>query len=174
MATKAHVKLVKREGAAYKRIITASSGGGEHFTVKVGFLGDGAARDDGALTNPQLAAVHEFGAPEVHVQERPFMSPSFDANLPKYKAFMQRIAVGVSSGKVSLEQGMGLLGTMMAADVRDFIVGGAPIAPENAESVKARKLAKGLNTEWGLRTLVDTGQLVNSITWVVVRGDGKE
>lgn len=172
MATTAHVKLRIREGKGFKRLITASANG-ERYSVKVGFLGDGSdAREGEEMTNPRLAALLEYGYPEGNLPARPAVGPAWDANLKKYQELSRRLAEGVASGKVDLEKGLGLLGAQMAADLRDFIVGGASIAPENAPSVKARKERKSSGSPWGVRTWVDTGALVQSIAWVVVKGDG--
>ena len=92
-------------------------------------------------------------------------------NQRKYEDMARRVAVGVAKGTVSLEQGLGLIGAAMAADLKAYITSGAPIAPENAPSVKARKERKSSGSPWGVRTWVDTGALVNSITWVVEKED---
>lgn len=169
MATTATVKLRIRENPGYRRFIRASVGG-LSYVVRVGFVGDsGEARhEDSDLTNAHIASILEWGYPEGNIEARPAVGPSFDANLDKYQALCRRVAEGVSSGKVTAEQGLGLLGAQMAADLKDFIVGGAPIAPENRPSVKERKMRKATNTKWGIRTWVDSGALVDSITWIVV------
>lgn len=164
MATTAHVKLRVREGAAYKRLVRADFNG-KKYVVRVGFMG-GAFHESGP-TNAYIAAILEFGYEEGNIKPRPAFGPSWDLNLPKYRALCRRIAEGVLDGRVTPEQGLGLLGEQMVADLRNFIVGGEPIAPENAPSVRARKERKRLNSQWGIRTWVDTGALVDAITYVV-------
>lgn len=171
MATRVVAGLVKRQGPAFKRFQVMMSGSEGSFLLKVGFIGTGST-EDGDLTNAGLAAIMEFGAPEVHIPERPFMSLSFATNLEKYKAAGRQLAAAVANGQVSVEKGLNILGSIVATDIRDFIVDGSEVPPTNADSVKERKLKKGANTQWGLRTLVDTGHLVRSITWVVVRVGG--
>lgn len=164
MATRATVKLRIREGKSYKRLISATVNG-KRYVVRVGFTG-GALHESG-LTNAHLAAILEFGYAEGNIEARPAFGPSWDANIDKYRAMCRKIAEGILAGKVTPEQGLGLLGAQMVADLRDYIVGGPSIAPENAPSVKARKQRKSLNSKWGIRTWVDTGALVAAITYVV-------
>lgn len=173
MATTAHVKLRVREGAGFKRLITASAGG-ERYSVRVGFVGDSGAatHEDSGLTNAHLASILEYGYPEGNIPARPALAPAWDIHQRKYEQLCRKVAEGVARGTVDLEQGMGLIGAQMAADLKDYIVSGSGISPENAPSVKARKERKSSGSPWGVRTWVDTGALVNSITWVVVKGDG--
>ncbi len=143
--------------------------------LKVGFLDDGSRHPDSDITIAGVAAVNEYGYPEGHIPPRPFVGPSFVANLKRYEALAAKTLRRYSEGKVDLEQALGLIGAVMAADIKKFVVGGAPIAPQNAPSVLARKLAKTRRRgpDEGpapdVRTLVDTGRMVNSISWVVVR-----
>lgn len=173
MPTTAQVKLRIREGTSFKRLITARSGG-QSFSVRVGFVGDrgAATHEDSGLTNAHLAALLEYGNPENNQPARPALAPAWDLNQRKYRDMCRKVAEGVSRGTVDLEQGLGLIGEAMVADLRDYIVSGSGIAPENAPSVKARKEAKPSGSPWGVRTWVDSGALVGSITWVVVKGDG--
>lgn len=164
MATSATVKLRIREGAGYKRLIAASING-KRYVVRVGFPG-GAMHESG-LTNAHIAAILEFGYAEGNIEARPAFGPSWDINIDKYRTICRKVAEGILAGKVTPEQGLGLLGAQMVADLRDFIVGGAPIAPENRPSVKARKQRNPSGSPWGVRTWVDTGDLVKAITYVV-------
>lgn len=175
MPTRAKVTLRRREAPSFKRLLTATKDG-KKLSVKVGFVGDGGAakHEDSGLTNAHLAAVLEYGYDEgtPKIPARPALGPCWDANQQKYVDMARRVADGVARGKTDLETGLGIIGAQMAADLKAFITAGDPIAPENAPSVKKRKERKSSGSPWGVRTWVDTGALVNSITWVVVSGDG--
>lgn len=158
---------------------------GGAINVKAGFLGRDEERptevaEDGTpvpsdMTNPRLAAIHEFGAPEVGIPARPFVSAAFDENQRTYEAQLRRVCTALASRPISVGKALNLIGSGMAADIRNFVTQGEPIAPENAESVKRRKAAKQARDEEGnpageVRTLVDTGRLIGSVSWAVTKG----
>jgi phage gpG-like protein len=129
--------------------------------VKVGVFGDSAkARDDG-IDTVKLAAIHEFGAPSVGVPERSYIRSTYDANKAKYDATLDKVLKGVLIGRFSVYTGLGILGAQMHADVLATIR--AHIAPPLKPATIRRK---GSTTP-----LIDTGQLVASITWRVQAPD---
>ncbi|NNB91477.1 hypothetical protein [Corallococcus exiguus] len=156
--------------------------------VRTGFLGHERDRPEGdALTMPELAATHEFGAPEVGIPERPFVRPAFDKHREDYARLLEKAVVAMLDGRVSLQQGLGLAGARMANDIKNFVTQGAEVPPPNAPSTLARKEAKGRMTTDGKlaaahsgqgaagapRTLVDTGRMVDSVSWTVEQGQAK-
>lgn len=59
----------------------------------VGISGSDAIQArEGGITNAELGAIHEFGAPAAGVPERSFMRSTFDENRKKYE---ERLAKGV-------------------------------------------------------------------------------
>lgn len=138
--------------------------------VKAGVLASEKERESGEVSNVDLALIHEFGAPAANIPERSFVRSTFTKNKQEYSALLKKLAKGLFAGKSeqTAEQILGLVGTKMAADMKNTITEG--LSPANAPDVYARKLAKG--TAAGLpKPLVDTGQLLDSITWDVVLGD---
>lgn len=121
------------------------------------------------ITNAELAVIHEFGAPAAGIPERPFMRPAFDANRVKYELQILRGVKRIYDGKTDPMKLLALLGQTMAADMKARILQGPPIPPPNTPRVRARKEAlrrKGSKGE--VRTLVDTGRMVQSIGHAVV------
>lgn len=169
MPSKAKVKLQVRTARNADRLLSFGLPGGR-LTLKVGFLGNGTAdRGEDGITNPELAAVQEYGYPEGNIPARPFVGPSWEQHRAEYQEQVRVLAQRASSSGASLERGLGLLGEKMVTDMRNYVVAGASIAPENAPSVKRRKERTSSRTPWGVRTLVDTGALMRSISWAVVR-----
>jgi phage gpG-like protein len=131
--------------------------------VKVGILGDAEknARTDG-LTNVEIGTVHEFGSPSEGIPERSFLRSTMEAKGDEYRATLGR-ELRQAFGQKGLElQESALLvlerlGMRASADVKERIREG--IAPANAPETVERK---GSSTP-----LVDTGQLINSISWQV-------
>lgn len=135
--------------------------------VKAGVLGTahkgkGGKRANTNLTNAQLAAINEYGLS--NSPARPWIGPSFRLNRKKYmerlvKAYQQALKVGRPS-LVMLE--LERLGFLMSADIKNYVTQSPlpGIPPPNAPSTIARKGSS--------RTLVDSGQMVNSVTHKVI------
>lgn len=164
----------------------------QHSYAKAGIVGAKAqqahAVEPGAapMNNVTLAATHEFGVPG-KIPERSFVRSSFDKHREEYWILLRSL-VGrwfIAASRMPLHQALGIIGLKMASDMRAGILDEAGIPPPNAPSTIARKLAKGkwkrLSTEKvaemmaagrGPRPLVDTGQLVRSISHEVVMSGG--
>ena len=168
MANRAKLKKREKSSPAFERMLAAQKRLASGLYVKVGFLDDGSRHPDSDITIAGVAAVHEYGYPEGKIPARPFVGPSFEANRSKYERATEKLLRRYSSGTLELDAALGVLGLMIATDMRAYVVGGTPIAPENSDAVIARKLAKSSGAEGGVRSLVDTGRMMNSITWVVI------
>lgn len=130
--------------------------------VKAGVLEGSGEAPPGELTNGQLAAIQEFGT--ATIPARPFVSSSFEANRDKYKGMLAAGLEKVYANELPVSKLLGLLGTAMAADIKKRVTAGANFEP-NAPSTIAKK--------GSARPLVDTGRLVNSVTYQVVgAGEG--
>lgn len=128
----------------------------------VGIQGPEAAAERGSgLTNAGLAAIHEFGSPSRSIPERSFLRSTFDEKVKGYEKELDRIA-GAQIDGAQLSGEMRLLGEQYRADVIDKIRSGIP--PPLADATVARK--GGETTP-----LIDTGQLLNSISVVVKEGE---
>jgi len=128
-------------------------------TVVIGIQGDDAneARE-GGMTNIKLGNIHEYGTDDGKIPARSFLRSTFDANNRKYLKAINRISKNIFGGVNPLGQLM-LLGEVARADVLKTIK--SKIPPPLAESTIAHK--KGETTP-----LIDTGQLFNSISSVIV------
>ena len=102
----------------------------------------------------EIAASNEFG---LGVPRRSFIADWFDQNLQKNEQFIVRMMKAVASGKLTKERAFELIGLKFQGDIQKRISAGIP--PANAP---ATIKAKGSSTP-----LIDTGQLRQSITYVV-------
>lgn len=133
--------------------------------VKVGVLDDGKGSEShGALTNAELAGIHEFGTADGHVPARPFIRSTFEAQEATARAMLKKLIGGLVSGGVTLDQSLGLVGLFLATEIRKTVTDGEGVPPPNAPSTIARKGSD--------RPLVDTAQMINSVSWLVVTGEG--
>lgn len=161
--------------------------------VKVGVVGKAAQqKHKGApLSMVELAATHELGNPKRGIPERSFLRSTFTKNKAAYEKMLRSLVVQYITEKISVERLLGLIGAKVSADVKATIVGGKPLAPplsprtieEKKKRAKAAAQQKGgklrdakgkfFSTKGlGLRPLVDTGQLLGSLSWEVVAKGG--
>lgn len=162
---KSFVKDVDKGWAAFRK--KAKDG---NARVKIGVQGEDALKakegHDGkielGLTVVQVATFHEFGVEGngVNIPERSFLRATIDENRAQYKALIRAAVRDVLTGKLTQGRALGIIGTKVQADVIRRIDDG--IAPANAP---ATIRAKGSS-----KPLIDTGQLKQSITYVVETG----
>lgn len=172
---------------------------GEGAYVKVGVMSDKANRHAGEpLDSVALGIVHEFGAKVnvtpghgavshkfvesigsrafsamgghvVEIPERSWLRGAVDKYRRDWERLREQLVGQIYEGKMTIERALGLLGQRAAADVKLNITSGPGIPPPNATSTAIRKQAKGAGF---VRTLMDTGRFVQSITYAVVMGGG--
>jgi len=140
----------------------------KNVNVRVGVLGEGIERE-GQINNAELAAIHEFGTQDGRIPERSFMRSTMDKNRDEYIHELKHFLTETIDGKMTIERAFGLVGAKIASDIKGAVTEGAPIPPPNVPSVVARKQRHG---DGAVRTLVDTGRMVNSITWEVITDEG--
>lgn len=126
-------------------------------------------REDSELSNAELGLMHEYGTSRMPA--RPFVGPTMTENRATYSRLLgEFVKKLVWSGKGSYEQVLKIIGAKMATDIKNRITQGDQVPPPNAPSTLARKQARGQGNP---RTLVDTGSMVNSITWEIAPKKGK-
>lgn len=123
----------------------------------VGILAPEGQKDRGGVTNAQLGAIHEFGAPRANIPERSFLRRTFDERQAEYERSLRSAIGKVVDRGGSLRLALERLGARAAADVQNTIARGIP--PPNAPRTVAKK---GSSTP-----LIDTGQLRQSISYDV-------
>jgi hypothetical protein len=142
--------------------------------VKVGVMGDGGknTRPGDPITNVELALIQEFGSPTNNIPARSFIRAPFQAKKAEYAKMLARLvearfrALGKDLHKGWDAKSFAVLGEKIAADLKANMPG---TPPPNAESTLKKKLALTRAGSLGEpQTLVDTGRLLNSITYAVV------
>jgi len=107
-----------------------------------------------------LARVHEFGAPDRNIPERSFIRSAMNEHGKEFERLIKKIARSMVSGKINKKQGLGILAQKAIDWIKAKIDSIVP--PPNAPSTVRRK---GSDV-----TLVDTGQLRNSLDWELKEG----
>lgn len=148
--------------------------------VGVGVFG-GQEADGTSL--PVVAAANEYGVPG-RIPERSFLRSTMDASETELKALRQKLLARIVDGKLTVRDALSLMGLWIQKRVQAKIRSNIP--PPNAESTARRKRAKitlkhgragkGDKSDLsfkGIKTLIDTGQLVLSVTYEVGEGSAE-
>ncbi len=129
-------------------------------SVRVGVLstkGGTEKHPDAPITMIELAAIHEFGAPQAGIPERSFIRSAFESN-DEFKAFATKLVTAIVDGRMTVDRAYQLLGEWGIGQVRDNITKRdipPPLKPETVQKKGSRK------------PLVDTGRLLQSIQWEI-------
>lgn len=118
-------------------------------------------REDPDLTLVEVATFNEFGTRDGRVPPRPFMAIAAEEGRQVIKVLVARTWLSVLRGKRQPAEILELVGLKHASQVQGVIQAG--VEPGNADYTKIRKGSS--------RTLIDQGQLVQSITYQTVTGD---
>lgn len=130
--------------------------------VRVGVLSSkgGSEKVEGDLDLVGLATVHEFGSPASGIPERSFIRRTMADKKAEIGDLTAKIAEKVITDKrMTVGRALNTLGAFAAAKVKNTITVGRLLAPNAPSTIEA----KGSD-----RPLVDTGRLVQSITWQVM------
>lgn len=125
--------------------------------VKVGVLGNAGNAESG-LSMAELAMIHEFGTDDGHVPARAPIQTAFRESERDLVALQQTVAKAIYARRITVEQGMELIGQWFAAEVKKTITEGDQLL-ENASATIEKKGSE--------RPLIDTGRLVNAYTYEV-------
>lgn len=131
--------------------------------VLVGIPSDKAPRRGEPLNNATLGYIHEHGSPARNIPARPFLKPGVVAAKDKISAVLRRYAKEAFDDKTAILKGLEAAGLVAQSSVKNQIRSSIGMAPLKAGTLAARR-RKGAKGE---KPLIRTGQLLNSITYVV-------
>jgi len=132
--------------------------------VLVGIPHDKDSRSDGSETNAQIAFTQEFGSGVKNIPPRPFLIPAIKKIQPKAIEILKDGAIKAMHGEdihITYEK-VGLIGQNA---VQNEIKNGS-FVPLAESTLRARRNRRK-NGKAGTKPLIDTGQMLNSITYVV-------
>lgn len=145
----------------------------------IGIPAEKNARPDGTATNAQLGYWHEYGAPEANLPARPFLAPGMEKAEPMIVAELARAMMkgieragrdgDVSGGKAAIDEGLNRVGLRAVDIIKGQITAG--LSPPLAERTVYARLHRKKNRRTGpdMKPLIDTGQLLRSISYVIRR-----
>lgn len=129
------------------------------LTLRVGIVGPGASTLEAgsSLTLAELGLLHEFGAPGADIPERSWLRSALAARRADIAALKVATFKRVLAGELQPRAALDLIGMQLVAWIKAGIVAG--IKPDLATETILRK--------GSTKPLIDDGQFINSITWIV-------
>jgi len=129
----------------------------------VGIPATNAERRDGPINNAALGYINEFGSPANNIPARPFLIPGVEAAQSKVVKQLRKGADQALDGKLdAADKALHSAGIVAVNAVRATLSEGIP-PPLKASTIAARE-RRGRT---GTKPLIDTGQLRNSLTYVI-------
>jgi hypothetical protein len=106
-----------------------------------------------------IGAVHEYGNRDGSIPSRSYVRSTLSERRDEMVKMQAALTRRVIAGKLTLDQAMGLLGLWCANAIKGKIIS-SDIPPPLKPATVARKGSS--------KVLIDTGELLNHITWKVV------
>lgn len=132
--------------------------------VLIGIPAPENGRNDGVIGNAALGYVHERGSGVRNIPARPFLVPGVQAAEPLTLKTLKVTAQQMLAGKSeAIDRGLNAAGLIAQSSVKRTLKAGEGFAPLAPATLAARR-RKGFRGE---SPLIRTGQLLNSITYVV-------
>lgn len=130
--------------------------------IKVGFFSHSKYPDGKPIAG--VAMVQELGSVKQNIPSRKFMGPSLKNGAENYKKGIVRAFRQAADGG-SLEVGLSAVGEVAAGDVKQGIIDvKSPPLKESTIAARARRHHAGKASD---KPLVDTGQMLQAVTYVV-------
>lgn len=151
--------VIDRGWKAIKNAVAMA--GDKHAKVGVFSARGGGLNKDGkpeAGTVLEVATIHEYGAPKAKIPQRSFIGGGINHGKDEIMKIQEKAARAAFTGKVSFEVGLEAIGLKAQSEIKNYITQGDNLTPLSQRTIDA----KGSS-----RPLVDTGQLVNAITYEV-------
>jgi len=161
--------------------------------VLVGIPASQAERSDEdpqPMNNAQLGYVHENGSPAQNIPARPFLIPGVEDTQEGYTRQLQKAVKAAMDGdSEGVQAALNGAGTIATSGARNKIATGEfePLSPATVRNRRKNRSTKSMRTaekkyleliaggatpeqaqnEAGIRPLINTGQLRNSLTYVI-------
>ena len=132
--------------------------------VLVGVPEQKGPREDGAISNAAIMAINEFGSPANNIPPRPAIEIGIRYSTDRFTAEFKKAAIAIlSKGKAGAALYYNRAGSIAANEIKATINNQVGILEPSLVTLQMRR-DKGFKGE---KALIVTGQLRNSITWVL-------
>lgn len=144
--------------------------------VYVGIPADAKKRDDvqakdgmhpSKVTNAQLGYIHENGSAANNIPPRPFLKPGVAQAAPDIVRILGNAAITTDTSAQDVDVALNTVGTKVRDTVKRRIQQSTDIEGLSETTKKIRATRKVNRRTGVMKPLIDTGQMLNSITYVV-------
>jgi len=144
--------------------------------VYVGIPQENTKRDDietkdGAspspITNAQLGYLHEHGSEAAHIPPRPFLKPGIEEAGPEVARILGQAAITTQTSADDVDVALNKAGQKTRDTVKSRIQQSTDLKPLSPITKKIRATRKKNRRTGVMKPLIDTSQMLNSITYVV-------
>lgn len=116
-----------------------------------------------------VATIHEFGSPSRNIPARPFMRPTIAREKENWIEFIEQESRKIMQGRQTAPQMLEMLGLSISGEIaRSISEVTQPPLKESTIAAKRRKLADQTTTGALDKPLVETGLMLESVTYVVI------
>lgn len=127
------------------------------LNVFVGITSKDSSRNDSGINNATLAAIHEFGSPANKIPQRSFLRKPLSNNKANLANLAKNLISQVFTEQITIDTALSFIGEEAKNISKEAITN--EISPAlNSKTIKRKKSSK---------PLIDTGQLLNAITYEI-------
>ncbi len=138
--------------------------------VMVGIPASAKSRKEGKINNATLLFIHEHGSPAQGIPPRPSLNPGVRDSHREWGEHLKEAAKAAMEGnEKKMMQSFHKAGLVAATAVKKKIVAGIdpPLKPATIAARRRRHPSRKAASEADVTPLVDTAQMLNSITYAV-------
>jgi len=135
--------------------------------VYVGIPEANNRREDSPITNAALGYIHEFGSPAQNIPARPFLEPGIEEAKPDIIKILGSAAITTQTSADDVDVALNKAGQKTRDTVKRRIQQSTDIEPLSPVTMHIRATRKKNKRTGVMKPLIDTGQMLNSITYVV-------
>lgn len=121
------------------------------------------SRKNESISNSQLGYIQDKGSPAANIPPRPWLEKGVESSQKETIRILKDTILNSFESKNSITKGLGKVGLIAQSSVKGYIKNKSNFTPLSKETVKQRK-RKGFS---GRKPLIETGQLLNSVNYVV-------
>jgi hypothetical protein len=123
-----------------------------------------AVKSGKAVLLAVIGFIHEYGAPEKGIPARPWLRPGIRSGKPDYVKLNRRNLIRILQGTMTKEAALRQLGVMAVGKVQQYLRHSENFKPLKAATIRAKGSDK---------PLIDTGQMMQSVTYELKKGKTK-
>ena len=144
-------RILKTPDDAIKRLIKIKKELSKDAEVLIGLPKGSNPYPDGESVI-EIGTIHEFGSPQNNIPERSFLRSTISEKKKQYQSMLKKLGLKIIAGKMTIEKALAIAGLQAQGDVKKKVI------DIKSPSLKTRK---------GGNPLVDTGHLLESITFEI-------